>query len=287
MLSRPEPFRARADAPFGAHAPSRRLAALLRITRALPDSGSGRRIALAIERATMRRLEGRAVDLEAFGVRFRLHPHDNAFERRILFTPQLFEAEERALLARRIGSGGFVFVDVGCNVGAYSLFVAARAGQRARILAIEPQQALFERFVFNIGANAWGRIKAVACALADRDGEVTLFLDAVNRGESSVKLVRPEERAGGQVSVPARTLLGLMQDEGLERIDALKLHVEGAEDLVLEPFLRAAPAALRPGLIVLGRTPEAWHCDLEALLGEHGYREIARTRTNLVYERRG
>ena len=75
----------------------------------------------------------------------------------------------------------FTFVDIGANVGAYSLFVAARAGGTARILAVEPQPDIFDRLAYNISLNPFGTIKAVDCAVADKTGELTLFLDPATR----------------------------------------------------------------------------------------------------------
>jgi FkbM family methyltransferase len=266
--------------PFGSLAPSPALARLIRLTRAMPEGWMARRIAYALRRIAMGRLTG-PVDTEVLGARFRLHPFDNVCEKRILFTPQYFDPEELRILRDEL-HGGFVFVDVGANVGAYALHVAAQAGPGARVLAIEPQPEIFERLVHNIAQNPAGTVKAIACAVADRDGEVTLFLDARNRGESGVKFVRPELRAAGEASVPARTLLGLLEDEGLERVDALKLDVEGAEDLILEPFFGSAPRALWPRLIVLEHAVDRWQIDLLGLLRQRGYRVEATTRLNLV-----
>ena len=49
----------------------------------------------------------------------------------------------------------------------------------------------------------------------------------------------------------AKTLLSLAREEGYSKIDAIKLDIEGAEDLVLDPFLSTAPRALWPRLIVM------------------------------------
>ncbi|MDJ0931990.1 hypothetical protein [Breoghania sp.] len=68
----------------------------------------------------------------------RLYPFANVCERRVLFTPQFFDAEERALLADHIRDD-MIFVDVGANVGIYSLFVAGLVGPEARIIAVELQ----------------------------------------------------------------------------------------------------------------------------------------------------
>jgi hypothetical protein len=81
------------------------------------------------------------------------------------------------------------------------------------------------------------------------------------------------------------TLLALVQNEGYERLDAIKLDVEGAEDLILEPFLRDAPQSLWPGLIVIEDSRQRWQSDLAALLERSGYTLRAQTRLNLVFER--
>ncbi|ALA16224.1 MULTISPECIES: FkbM family methyltransferase [unclassified Chelatococcus] len=268
--------------PFGRFAPRSLARTVIEMTRSLPDSWLGKRTAYGLRRLVINHLDGAPVDVETLGARMRLYPYDNVCEKKILFTPQFFDRQERALLAERIGDG-FVFMDVGANVGAYSLFVAALAGPRARILAVEPQPDVFERLVFNISLNPFGTIKAVACAVADRAGELTLFLDHENRGESSVKIVG--SGTAKSVRVPATTLADLAREEGFERIDAIKLDVEGAEDLILEPFLQHAPPSLFPRLVILEDGSGRWQIDLPALLREKGYKLLAKTRMNFVFER--
>jgi hypothetical protein len=84
----------------------------------MPDSWMGRRIAFALRRFGLKVLEA-PVDVEAFGVRFRLYPLDNVCEKRILFTPQYFDAAERGLIARHIEASAapYIFLDIGANIG--------------------------------------------------------------------------------------------------------------------------------------------------------------------------
>jgi FkbM family methyltransferase len=268
--------------PFGSFAPSRRLARIIDFTRRMSRSWLGRRLAYAMRQIALWTLDGKPVDVESLGARMRLYPYNNVCEKRLLFTPQYFDADERAILESRI-TDAFVFVDIGANVGGYSLFVAMRAGQRGRVLAVEPQPKIFERLVYNIRLNPLGTVKAVDCAVADKAGEVTLFVDEKNHGESSVKFVG---MAGGpSVRVSAKTLSDLLADEGFDHVDAIKLDVEGAEDLILEPFLRTAPDSLLPGLLLIENGTGRWQADLPALLAGRGYTMIARTRVNLIFER--
>jgi len=271
------------ERPFGTFAPKAYLARIIARTRAASDSFLGRKIAYALRRLGLRSLDGAPVDIESLGAKMRLYPDGNVCEKRVLFTPQYFDATERELLASRLRDG-FTFIDIGANIGAYSLFVAARAGRGARILAVEPQPEIFARLAFNIAQNPFGTVKAVACALADKPGELTLFIDSTNRGESSVRILNSS--AGTSVKVPAMTLLSLVEGEGYERIDAVKLDVEGAEDLILEPFLRDAPPTLWPGFIIIEDSRQRWQIDLAGLLERNGYKLVAQTRLNLVFERK-
>lgn len=271
------------ERPFGTFAPKAYLARIIARTRAASDSFLGRKIAYALRRLGLRSLDGAPVDIESLGAKMRLYPDGNVCEKRVLFTPQYFDAVERELLASRLRDG-FTFIDIGANIGAYSLFVAARAGRGARILAVEPQPEIFARLAFNIAQNPFGTVKAVACALADKPGELTLFIDPTNRGESSVRILNSS--AGVSVKVPAVTLLSLVESEGYERIDAIKLDVEGAEDLILEPFLRDAPQALWPGFVIIEDSRQRWQIDLAGLLERNGYKLVAQTRLNLVFERK-
>jgi len=271
--------------PYGAHAPTGLVARIAARTSRLPyRSWAARRLALFLRRIGIGLLRGRPLDVERYGARMRLYPYNNNCEKKVLFTPQFFDPEERELLRARLAPG-CTFLDIGANIGAYALFVAAFAGPRARLLAVEPQPDVFDRLTYNIGQNPFGTVKAVACAVADKAGELTLFVDPRNRGESSLKIVGTNE--GAQIRVPAVTLLDLARSEGITRIDAIKLDVEGAEDLILEPFFRTAPASLHPRLLLVENGTDQWQIDLPALLQANGYRLLARTRLNLIFERAG
>jgi FkbM family methyltransferase len=269
--------------PFGDFAPSGLARWVIDRTRGLPEGWAGRRLALMLRRLAMKTLKGLPLDLETFGVRMRLYPYKNVCERRILFTPQYFDTDELKILSSRIVDG-FTFIDVGSNVGWYALSVAREAGAvPTRILAVEPQPEIFDRLIYNIRQNPSCTIKAVDCAVADKTGELTLFLDPLNRGEASLKIVNSSQTDA--IRVPAVTMLELLSREGLTRVDAIKLDVEGAEDLVLDPFFRDAPASLYPSLFVVANVPERWQIDVVKLLKSKGYRQILETKMNLAFER--
>ncbi len=269
-------------APFGSYNPSGLAGWIIERTQSLPNNWLGRRLYVFLRRIATPLLKRHPLDVERLGARMRLHPYNNICEKKVLFTPQFFDPDEMELLKARV-TDGFIFVDVGANIGAYSLFVAAHAGPHARILAIEPQPDVFDRLVYNIGQNPFGTVKAVACAVADKAGELTMFVDGRNQGESSVKVVAANQ--DGTIRVPATTLLALVRQEGFSRIDAIKLDVEGAEDIILGPFFRDAPPALYPAFLIVEDGSQQWQTDLPGLLAGKGYRLLVKTRLNFLYER--
>jgi FkbM family methyltransferase len=268
-------------APFGTYHAPRLAQRLIDWTQTLPNTWLGRRLHVLLRHIAIPLLKRAPLDVERLGARMRLMPYNNICDKKVLFAPQFFDPDEMELLRARIGER-FTFVDVGANIGAYSLFVAAHAGHNARILAVEPQPDVFDRLTYNIRQNPFGTVKAVACAVADKPGELTMFLAERNRGESSVKIVGTGEE---MIRVPATTLLTLVTQQGFTHLDAIKLDVEGAEDIILEPFFRDAPAALYPSLIIIEKGGGQWQIDLPALLRERGYRLLRETRLNLIFER--
>ena len=130
-------------ASFGALAPGRFDRAVIALTSRLPNNWLGLRLAILLRRLVTFRLAypGGALDVQCWGLCLRLHPRDNGCEKNLLFTPQMYESTELAELAAEIGRAkgrrtGFVFVDIGANVGLFSLFVAACAGSYCPAVAV-------------------------------------------------------------------------------------------------------------------------------------------------------
>lgn len=265
-------------APFGTFAPRPWQATLMAFTQHLPETWLGRRLALWLRKPVLLTLGEQPADVDRLGFRLRLVTHDNVSERRVLFTPQFFDSAELAVLRNRIRPG-FRFIDVGANAGLYSLFVATRAGLEANIVAVEPQPAMLERLHTNIALNGFTTIHVAPIALADRDGSITLHLSADNRGQASVA-----NTSGEAVEVPCRTLLSLMDTRGMQQADAMKIDIEGAEDIVLGAFFATAPRERWPRLIFMERNSTKWKTDILALCLASGYRELAPGRMNVILE---
>jgi FkbM family methyltransferase len=270
-------------APWGAHLPNARDRAVLALTRGLPANWLGQRLAILFRKLTMRRIGEGCIDTALWGMRLRLYPRRNGCEKNALFTPQMFDTLERRVLAdavERKGEGAFTFVDIGANVGLYSLYLASCGN--VRTLAIEPQPGILERLKFHLAANPSANIDALPIALSDREGTATLVINDSDSGGTHIDKHDGRPDAGERIEVRCRPLTAVLKEAGIASIDALKLDVEGAEDIVLAPFLRDAPRSLLPGLILIEDTRDVWGVDLFALLAERGYTVTERSRQNVA-----
>ena len=137
------------------------------------------------------------------------------------------------------------------------------------------------RLSFNIELNSASDISILGYAVSDRTGSARLLEGVGNLGETRVS-----DR--GSINVELRTLLDIASDEKLERIDAIKVDIEGHEDRVLEPFLRDAPNSLLPRVLVAEyRWSDDWKSDWMTSAVSRGYREQVRTRFgNVILIRR-
>jgi FkbM family methyltransferase len=268
---------------FGALAPGWLDRTVMAMTEPLPDNWAGLRLAILLRRAVTMRLaypDG-ALDVERWGLRMRLHPRDNGCEKNLLFTPRMYEPEELAALESDIARAKgqpFTFVDIGANVGLFSLFVASRAGQQARILAIEPEPGNLRRLEFNVRANPGVPITIVPKALSDEAGVVAIELDRRDRGGTRTKKIDQAGGSAGMVHVPSQTLLDVLAGEGVDAVDALKIDVEGLEDVILAPFFRDAPPQLRPRLVIIEDSRPSWKVDLMSVMRRCGYELVALSR---------
>lgn len=87
-----------------------------------------------------------------------------------------YEEKEIRLLEQCLAEGD-VFVDVGANIGLFSLVASKRVGPAGAVYAFEPVKKNHARLVQHATLNKAENIRAERLAVSDRDAEITLFLD--------------------------------------------------------------------------------------------------------------
>lgn len=234
------------------------------------------------------------VDIHVGGMKLRCRFIDNYSEKKFVFTPWRYDRKERALLSMALSKGG-VFIDIGANVGLYTLTAAmAMAGKKGRIIAFEPNPETFARLTFNLCATLTGPeaqapvVTALNIGVADKETTFRLAVDHSNLGASSISTRNRQKHQNDtaqkkSVEIACRPLLDVLREHAIDSIDALKIDIEGAEDLALGPFLEKAPASILPGLIFIESSQHLWNRDLIGMMQERGYKLLFQNRMNQVF----
>lgn len=215
------------------------------------------------------------VDSYLFGLKVRFYPQDNQTDAKSAVCGNCYNAKEWRWLDKCLPTGG-TFVDIGANMGFFSLFAATK---KARIIAIEPNGIVFERLSTNMALNG---IKAflVKAAVGKRDEPGTLIQTNMDYGSGSIG-------QGEGETVRIRPLLDILTDAQVNHVDVLKIDIEGYEDRALLPFLDTAPVGLLPGHIIIEYSErDRWQSDLMGKLAKSGYRRKARSRGNILLSRK-
>lgn len=144
-------------------------------------------------------------------------------------------AEEGRTLRRLVRPGAHV-VDIGANVGLYTLLLSRLVGDEGRVFAYEPEPDLFAALRENCFANQVANVIPVNCALGEASGRVRFYRSVFNSGDN---------RLGGfgwaaeAVEVEMARLDDVLSDA---RVDFIKMDVQGYEMRVLTGMQRLLAA---------------------------------------------
>lgn len=148
-------------------------------------------------------------------------------EGRAILEDGVYEADSIHLLEKMIAPG-MTFVDVGANVGQYSLVCSRLVGPTGKIYAIEPTPAVINLLEKNIAKNKLTNVQICRLAIIERNGEVDFYLSKTRRIGTSSVFENRRSRAG-KIRIPCQTLDAFAADKGLGKIDVVKLDIEGSE----------------------------------------------------------
>jgi FkbM family methyltransferase len=121
------------------------------------------------------------------------------------------------------------FFDIGANIGYYSVVAAARC---ERVYAFEPVPRLFAALCENVQLNPVVNISPHRIAMARYSRPTKFFVvnDSENQGLSSLN----ESAGADEITVQAQSLDDFVCEQRVERIDLMKVDVEGAEEQVFQ-----------------------------------------------------
>lgn len=128
---------------------------------------------------------------------------------------------------------GMTVVDIGANLGYFTVIAASRVGASGKVFSYEPDPRNFDLLKTNISANGFENVTAFPIALSDRAGERKLFF-----GDNQCTHSFGDKIGHGRFeSVVTDTLDGSLKVSGRPKIDVIKMDIEGAEPVALEGMM--------------------------------------------------
>lgn len=151
-----------------------------------------------------------------------------------------FENEEHRFVEEFLRPGMTV-LDIGANQGYYTLLASRKVEPQGKVLAFEPSPREVRRLKLHLWLNRCKNVELSTSALGSVAETGELYV--VQGTESGCNSLRPPDvsQATGLVPVPVERLDDVLKSRGIERVDFIKIDVEGAELSVLQ----GAPDLLR------------------------------------------
>ncbi len=260
---------------FGTYKPS----GFSRIILTLVKLGFGRgRIKLLFAQLWGRFNRDRPLDMSYCGVKFRLKPLDNTIDSKMVFSSKRREETELTMISRYLVDGG-AFVDIGANIGYYSLNAALLGAEK--VIAIEPNPKILARLTDNIALNNLSsKIVVHDVAVGAQKGVAKLTIADNDFGSSSIV----DHSVGAQnISVPILPLFEILKTEAVDRASIIKIDIEGMEDRALFPYFETIRPENYPKLIVMEDGINShWERDILGWILANGYSRLERTRGNVM-----
>jgi FkbM family methyltransferase len=130
---------------------------------------------------------------------------------------------------------GMVMIDIGANDGLFTIFAASKVGKQGRVLAFEPSRREFGRLQSNIQMNHLENVIAISKAASNEIGFAQLKISEYgHEGQNTLGDFVGNVRQSGVQTVETCCLDMVPEVRTLQRLDLIKIDVEGAEHKVLE-----------------------------------------------------
>jgi len=130
------------------------------------------------------------------------------------------------------------FIDIGANIGKFSIIMGKKIDDKGKVLAIEPHPENFKILQRNIELNNLKNVTTLNLACSNKKGNLQLFLDEDGTGGHSTIKSKKTRAGNNKIWVKAETLDTIIKKEKIKKVNLIKIDVEGAEAEVLKGAIK-------------------------------------------------
>lgn len=193
-----------------------------------------------------------------------------------------YEGAEMKAISNHLPKDG-VFLDLGGNIGLFSLYASTKIGTNGKIIAFEPFSKNYQAFKANIERNKIETIQLEKLAVGEENGKLVLHYD---NSEKNLGMVSSKPLENGiQEKVPMINIDSYIRQNPLSKIDLIKIDLEGHEFPALkgmhDTLVKYKPAILIEILENQDESPNQFLLDLgyqRFFISDKG--KLSKSRTN-------
>ncbi|MFH1656592.1 MAG: FkbM family methyltransferase [Candidatus Nealsonbacteria bacterium] len=181
--------------------------------------------------------------IEIQGSKMKINPNDESFSMRETFegyATNLIHEKTTTNLFKKIVKKGNVVVDLGANIGYFTLLAAKLVGPSGKVYAFEPEPKNFNYLKDNIKINNYNHVFLNQKAVSDKQGITKLFICSYDTGHHTINQNKGIEvySSGREIQEKSIEIETIILDDFLRdktnKVDILKIDVEGAELLAVK-----------------------------------------------------
>ena len=216
------------------------------------------------------------------GKLFCLYPLLNSTDSKMIVSSRFIDEKELGYLKNLEKHESSVFLDIGANVGYYSIS-ASNFGFK-KIYSFEPVPKTIDKLKFNIELNNLEKlIEIVPNALGLKKELKAIYEDKDNFGNSSFFEVNKNNNI---INIEVINLYEFIVEKKIKNIEAIKIDIEGYEDQALRDFISKSKEEELPKLIIIEHANSSkWEIDLFRLFQDRDYKILSKTRGNTIFKK--
>ncbi len=160
-----------------------------------------------------------------------VHEHGDAYVSKKIAEEGVWEAYETHLISQLLKSGA-TFVDVGANIGYYSVIASRLVGEQGQVFSFEPEAKNFSLLAENCRVHALDNCCLINAGLAASQGEAQIHLSSDNFGDHQI-YDAGLSRSQQTIQLVSGDSFFDQQKPKIDRMDVLKIDTQGAEMQVM------------------------------------------------------
>lgn len=181
------------------------------------------------------------------GLKMRVRTIDHLGHR--LASERWFEPNVREVFLKYV-QPGMNIIDIGANIGYYTILAAKRIGNNGRVLAIEPQPSVYQNLRRNVSLNDLNsNVTTFQIAASNKEGEVVFHVPEVGLEALASQQLNGRFESKATITLPCRRVDDVVFENQIGHVDLVKIDAEGAELSIFEGMSSVLSGEKKPVLI--------------------------------------